>query len=135
MKAVAATNTNRILRLEGMAVLGASIAAYYYFHLNWGLFALLLLLVDVSMLGYWISARVGALIYNSAHSYIAPLALLSVGLVLHIGVAIMVALIWSAHIGMDRALGFGLKGAAFDETHLGSIRQPRAVESNRLSVP
>ena len=33
-----------------------------------------------------------------------------------------VALVWCAHIGFDRALGYGLKYAAgFRETHLGRL--------------
>jgi hypothetical protein len=33
-----------------------------------------------------------------------------------------IALIWLAHVGVDRALGYGLKYAsAFGDTHLGRI--------------
>jgi hypothetical protein len=37
--------------------------------------------------------------------------------------ALRLALVWFAHIGMDRALGYGLKyDDAFTHTHLGIIR-------------
>ena len=52
--------------------------------------------------------------------YIAlPLALGTVGVLGGHGVLVQVALIWLAHIGMDRALGYGLKyETAFKDTHL-----------------
>jgi hypothetical protein len=35
---------------------------------------------------------------------------------------VQLALIWSAHIGIDRLLGYGLKyPTAFKETHLGRV--------------
>jgi hypothetical protein len=44
------------------------------------------------------------------------------GYVLHAPLALAVGLIWAAHVGIDRALGFGLKYAsAFGDTHLGRI--------------
>jgi hypothetical protein len=60
------------------------------------------------------------------HSYIAPLLL---GLIAHFGqvpVLLPIALIWIAHIGLDRAFGYGLKyGSAFGDTHLGQKGRPR----------
>ena len=45
--------------------------------------------------------------------------------------ALPIAFIWTAHIGMDRALGYGLKyPSAFGDTHLGrvgSMSRSRAV--------
>ncbi|MCS4316879.1 hypothetical protein M2407_001178 [Serratia sp. BIGb0234] len=40
---------------------------------------------------------------------------------------LMAALIWGAHIGFDRALGYGLKYASgFADTHLGGLgRKPQ----------
>lgn len=44
----------------------------------------------------------------------------------------LLALIWFAHIGMDRALGYGLKyPSGFRETHLGRIGAPRASRSGK----
>jgi hypothetical protein len=35
-------------------------------------------------------------------------------------------LIWTSHVGMDRALGYGLKlPSGFQDTHLGRIGKPR----------
>jgi hypothetical protein len=109
-----------LLRLEGAAVLAAASAAYAQTGQGWGLFALLFLVPDLSMLGYLAGPRFGAATYNSGHSYLSPLALGAAGLLMVMPMLLPLALIWAAHIGFDRALGYGLKyGTAFTHTHLG----------------
>ena len=113
----------RILRVEGMVLLAASLATYFAgLDEAWWLVPALLLLPDVAMIGYARSSSMGALTYNLAHSYPAP-ALLGVwALLSDASVGQAVALIWFAHIGMDRALGYGLKyDTDFTDTHLGRI--------------
>ena len=82
-------------------------------------FALLFFAPDLSMLGYLWKLRVGAACYNAIHTYLAPLALY---LVLYGSQRVEFAwlcLIWGAHIGLDRVLGYGLKfDTAFRDTHL-----------------
>jgi hypothetical protein len=52
----------------------------------------------------------------------APMALMTVGFVTASPLVLSVAIIWLAHIGFDRALGYGLKYAnGFGFTHLGRI--------------
>jgi hypothetical protein len=110
-----------ILRLEGVAVLVASVAAYAYLGAHWGIFGFLFLAPDLSMLGYLAGPRVGAAIYNVAHTYVTPA--LAAGVLLLLDVRIWpLNVIWVAHIGMDRALGFGLKfPTAFRDTHLSRL--------------
>ena len=56
------------------------------------------------------------------HTYLGPVALLGATAVLAMPTGLSIALIWAAHIGIDRALGFGLKYPdAFSSTHLGGI--------------
>lgn len=111
-----------LLRLEGLAVLALSVAAYAQFGAGWGWFALLFLLPDLSFLGYLAGPRVGALAYNAAHSYAGPLALLAASMLGAMPALLAIALVWCAHIGFDRALGYGLKYASgFGDTHLGRI--------------
>ncbi len=111
-----------LLRLEGLAVLSLATAAYAQFGAGWGWFALLFLLPDLSFLGYLAGPRVGALAYNAAHSYVGPLALLAAGILGAMPALLAIALVWCAHIGFDRALGYGLKYASgFGDTHLGPI--------------
>jgi hypothetical protein len=62
------------------------------------------------------------MIYNAAHSYVVPMALMTTGFVIAEPLVLSVAIIWLAHIGFDRALGYGLKYASgFGCTHLGRI--------------
>ena len=111
-----------LLRLEGAVVLGVALAAYAQFGAGWGVFALWLLAPDLSMLGYLAGPRVGAALYNAAHSYIGAVVLLALGVLAAMPWAVAGGLIWCAHIGLDRALGYGLKYAAgFNLTHLGRI--------------
>ena len=74
------------------------------------------------MLGYLIGARAGATAYNVAHTYALTLPLAVAGFLADEPALLAVALIWVAHIGLDRALGFGLKyPSAFGDTHLGRV--------------
>lgn len=116
-----------VLRLEGAAMLVAATAAYAHLGLGWGWFAGLFLLPDLSMLGYLVNARVGSIAYNAGHSYVGPALLAAVALLSGHAAALPVALIWLAHIGFDRMLGYGLKYAtAFGATHLGTVGRPAA---------
>lgn len=90
------------------------------------MFAVLFLAPDLSFFGYLAGPRIGGLIYNLAHSLIGPLMLAGVGLVMDNSLVTGVALIWLAHIGLDRMLGYGLKSSeAFGITHLGTIGRAR----------
>ncbi|MBD3662733.1 DUF4260 domain-containing protein [Sulfitobacter sp. TSTF-M16] len=107
------------LRAEGIALAAICIAAYTQLGGSWGFFALLILAPDVFMIGYLLGNRLGALVYNIGHSTLIPAALGILGFSMDAQAMIGLALIWGAHIGIDRALGYGLKYAAgFKETHL-----------------
>ncbi len=109
-----------ILRLEGAAALAAGILAYSAIDGRWGVFALLFLVPDLSMLGYVAGRRVGADCYNAAHSYAGPALLAALGTAIDTHMPLAVACIWAAHVGFDRMLGYGLKyRTSFGDTHLG----------------
>ncbi|MDD5410336.1 MAG: DUF4260 domain-containing protein [Methylobacter sp.] len=111
-----------MLRLEGLCVLIAASVAYSKFGLGWEMFALFFLTPDISFLGYLAGPTVGAVSYNLAHSYSGTIACLVAGFVLPAPTILGVGLIWCAHIGFDRALGYGLKYSnGFSFTHLGRI--------------
>jgi len=117
-----------LLRLEGLAVAAAAAIMYEKSGFGWGVFALYFLAPDVSLLGYLAGNRFGAIAYNAAHSYLGALACFSAGLMLASPALEVAGLIWCAHIGFDRALGFGLKYAAgFRFTHLGQIGRNQRV--------
>jgi Domain of unknown function (DUF4260) len=108
-----------MLRVEGATMLAGSVLLYWMGGGSWWLFALLLLVPDLSMLGYLAGPKVGAVAYNVFHSYPLPAALGLVGLFVGAPLAASVALVWFAHIGMDRLLGYGLKyPTGFKDTHL-----------------
>ena len=119
-----------LLRLEGLAVAAAAAIMYDKSGFGWGTFALFFLAPDISFLGYLAGNRFGAIAYNAAHSYLGALACFATGLVLASPALEVAGLIWCAHIGFDRAMGYGLKYAAgFNFTHLGRIgRNERVAE-------
>lgn len=111
-----------MLRAEGAAMLVGSALLYWLDGGSWWLFALLLLTPDVSMLGYLAGPRVGAAVYNAFHAYPLPATLGMVGLLVGAPLAVSVALVWFAHIGVDRMFGYGLKyPSGFRNTHLGRV--------------
>ena len=113
------------LRVEGLAALGAG--AGLYLHLGGELLWLvpLLLVVDVTMLGYLAGPRLGALVYNLAHNWAAGIVVLAVAWLTASPVIAMAGAILVAHTGMDRAAGYGLKyPTAFADTHMGRIGRP-----------
>jgi hypothetical protein len=111
-----------ILRLEGLMMLGLSVALYARLQGEWLVFAELFLVPDLSIAAYLFGPRTGAAAYNTMHSTIGPLLLLSIGYAAALPMTVPVALIWLAHVGFDRALGYGLKyPSAFGDTHLGRI--------------
>ncbi|MDX8444169.1 DUF4260 domain-containing protein [Mesorhizobium captivum] len=110
------------IRLEWVAAAVAAIVFYKMTGVSWWLFALLILAPDLSMLGYLAGPRIGAIAYNALHILIVPLVLALVGVLFSGPVTSAVALIWVAHIAIDRALGYGLKlSTGFQDTHLGRI--------------
>ncbi len=119
----AVTGTVRILlQLEGLALLASMVLVYALWGGSWWIFALLLLLPDISLAAYLAGPGTGAIVYNAAHSTVIPAALAALGLALSQPLMVSLAIIWLAHIGMDRAVGYGLKyQAGFGFTHLGRI--------------
>ena len=87
------------------------------------MFGVLLLAPDLSMLGYLAGPKLGAAIYNAFHTYAVPAVVGALGMIFASPLAVSVALIWLAHIGMDRTVGYGLKyPSSFKDTHLERVR-------------
>ena len=100
----------------------AATAIYFREGHPWWLYVLLALAPDLAMLGYTAGARVGAAVYDTVHTYVLPLALGAVGVLASATGLQAVCLIWIAHIGIDRAVGYGLKyPSGFKDTHLQRI--------------
>jgi len=117
-----------VLRAEGAALLIIAAILYARVGESWWLFASLFLAPDLSLLGYLGGARTGAVIYNAAHTLVGPILVAVAGLLLPAFILVPLALIWTAHIGFDRLLGYGLKYAAgFGFTHLGRVGRDQSI--------
>ncbi|WP_036050547.1 DUF4260 domain-containing protein [Bradyrhizobium sp. Tv2a-2] len=115
-----------LLRLEGLTLFAGMVLLYAVWGGSWWVFAVLFLVPDLSFIAYLSDPRTGAVVYNAAHSYMAPVALLTSGFAIGEPLVLSIAMIWLAHIGIDRALGYGLKyQAGFGFTHLGRIGRPK----------
>ncbi len=113
------TGPRFLLHAEGAALLAVAIVAYWQLHGSWILFAVLVLVPDLSMIGYLRGPRIGASAYNAIHAAVLPAVLVLYWLLIRDTNVLALALIWFAHIGMDRMLGFGLKyETRFNDTHL-----------------
>jgi hypothetical protein len=115
-----------LLRSEGVALLAMAMVLYGRYGRSWWLFLALLPVPDLGLLGQLRSKRAGAVAYDLTHTYAPPTILGLVGVVTGSGLAVALALVWFAHIGMDRALGLGLlypDGSGF--THLRGTRRDR----------
>jgi hypothetical protein len=111
-----------MLKLEALAVVAASLTAYSYLGASWWLFAALILAPDLSGLGYIGGSKVGAWVYDMAHTYVVPAILGVVGYLTHEPMVIAIAAIWFSHIGIDRVVGYGLKFAGNPrDTHLSRV--------------
>lgn len=111
-----------LLRLEGAALFLTAVALFAALGAPWWLFALLLFAPDVGALPYLAGSRAGAASYNLLHTSALPLLGLPLAWWLEAPAALPWLAVWLAHIGMDRALGYGLKlPTGFRDTHLGPI--------------
>ena len=111
-----------ILRAEQLAISAAGIVLWL---INGGPPWLLIpmwLLVDLSMVGYLGGPRLGSITYNAAHNLVLPVVLLGIGIWIGIGWMLLAGAVFITHVGLDRALGYGLKlPTDFRDTHLGRI--------------
>lgn len=115
-----------VQRIEGLALLVVAVVGFGATGFSWWWFAGLLLVPDISMVGYLANPRLGAAVYNTGHTLVVPAALAVWWWAGGPPAVAMVAAVWLAHIGMDRAFGYGLKEPTdFTHTHLGLIGQGR----------
>jgi Domain of unknown function (DUF4260) len=114
------------LKLEETAM--AAVAIYFLTIYNLGLpvwlWVILFFAPDVSMLGYLVSTKFGAITYNIFHHKGIAIVLAAAGCFMHKDVVTAIAILLFAHSSFDRMLGYGLKYPdSFQHTHLGKIRK------------
>jgi hypothetical protein len=116
----------RWLRAEGVLAFAWGVVIWVLLNQPLPLFLVALLLPDLSMLGYLQGPHAGAILYNIVHNWATAGLALLLALVAQSGPLILVGAVLLAHVGIDRALGYGLKyPTAFQDTHLGRIGRRR----------
>ncbi len=114
-------------RVEVGVMFVASLYFYHHLQFNIWLFVLFLFSIDIFMIEYLKDNKIGAYAYNLGHSTIIPLILLILGTMGSNRLLLASGLIWLAHIGWDRAFGYGLKFEDdFNHTHLGKIGKSKS---------
>jgi hypothetical protein len=110
------------LKLEEIAMFAISIYCFAQLPYAWWWFPALFLTPDLSMLGYLINLKVGAISYNIFHHKGVAITLAAIGIILASSSIIFVGILLFAHAAFDRILGYGLKYSdSFTHTHLGYI--------------
>lgn len=111
-----------LISIEEIAMFILALFAFYQLNFAWWVFWALLLVPDVSMVGYLISSKIGAVLYNIVHHKALAVAIYILGFYLSAPMLQLAGIILFAHSNMDRALGYGLKYfTGFKDTHLGKI--------------
>ena len=114
-----------LLKLEELFMFGLSIFLFTRLDFAWWWYPVLLFTPDLSMLGYLISPRMGALTYNFVHVKALGIGLFIIGAILVSQPLQLAGLILFGHTSLDRVLGYGMKYPdAFSHTHLGPIGKP-----------
>jgi hypothetical protein len=113
---------DKLIKLEQIALFGFSIFLFSHTDYAWWWFPLLILLPDISMLGYLSGPKTGAIFYNLIHHQATALLILCLGWQIGNESLYLVGIILLGHSSKDRIFGYCLKYSdAFKNTHLGWI--------------
>src|SRR6201985_2290439 len=83
-----------MLRLEGLTLFAGMTPLYAVWGGSWWIYVILFLVADLSFLDYLSVPKFGAMIYNAAHSYMAPMALMTTGFGTASPLTLSIAMIW-----------------------------------------
>ena len=112
----------KMLRLEGLVVMICALIATIYVKTHWLLIIGGFFFFDISLLGYKINPKIGAICYNIGHTFSIPVVLLLIAFILSIPILMSISFLWIGHIAYDKMLGFGLKYQSnFNDTYLQQI--------------
>ncbi len=112
------------LKLEEIAM--TAIAIYFLTIYNPGLpvwlWVILFFTPDIGMLGYLITPKVGAFVYNLFHHKGIALVIAATGYFFHNDITTAIGILLFAHASFDRIWGYGLKYEdSFKNTHLNAL--------------
>jgi hypothetical protein len=116
-------------RIENISIALLALLVYTRLGFEWWWLPILFIAFDLSTLGYLVSPKVGALMYNAVHNYLVPVGALLLGYASGNTPSwlFMICLVWIFHIATDRVMGYGLKYPdEFGHTHLGKIGKGRS---------
>ena len=121
-----AMKIKRILQLEELLLFILAIWAYQYLPYAWYWFLIMLLVPDVSLMGYLGGNDLGKNLYNLFHNRFLVVLIGLLGWKLDNSMLQFWAVVFFAHIALDRALGMGLKlNGGVHYTHMGPIGKKR----------
>ncbi len=113
---------NQMLRTEELFLFIGSLFLFNELNCSWWVLIIFFLFPDISMLGYYINNKFGALIYNIVHFRAISIMLFLIGIYFSNEILKLIAIILFSHSTLDRVFGYGLKLKSFKETHLGKIK-------------
>ncbi|KAA6438426.1 DUF4260 family protein [Dyadobacter flavalbus] len=117
-----------LLKTEEAAEFALSIILFSKLPFSWWLYPALFLLPDLSMIGYLINDRVGALTYNLFHHKALAVLTGVTGLFFHNDYLMLAGILLFGHSSMDRMMGYGLKySKGFKYTHLGEVGHQKTL--------
>ena len=111
------------IKIEELAMFLLSIYLFAQLDYAWWWYLALILIPDLSMIGYALGTKVGATTYNFAHHKAVAITILITGWYLTNLEIQLAGIILFGHSSLDRILGYGLKYPdAFKHTHLGWLK-------------
>lgn len=111
-----------LIKLEDLGFFLLSLYFYSQTGHSWWLYALLILLPDIGMVGYAVNKNLGAIIYNIFHHRGLAVLLLLFGWVSISEYVALAGIILLSHASLDRVFGYGLKYPDdFKHTHMQEV--------------
>ncbi len=111
-----------LIKVEEAAQFALSIFLFTQLPFAWWVYPALLLVPDVSMIGYVMNPKIGAFFYNLFHHKAVAIVIGLLGFYLGNDFILLAGIILFGHSAMDRMFGYGLKfNTGFGDTHLGEI--------------
>lgn len=118
------------IKLEESAMFILGIFLFSTLGFEWYWFPVLILLPDISMIGYAFGNKIGAYSYNFFHHKAVAAAAYLLGVYLNNSTIQLIGIILFSHSAMDRIFGYGLKyTTSFHDTHLGKINKSESRKS------
>lgn len=112
----------QLIQFEEAALFGLGIYGFSLLSYAWWWFPALILVPDLSMIGYVFGNKAGAWVYNLFHHRALAIIIWLTGLYLGNVILQLVGVMIFAHSSMDRMFGYGLKyEKGFKFTHLGEV--------------